>query len=117
MHKQCSRNVVKIEEKTEEKIGRNDEKTVVMQDKMVIKTDYAKVLKMLVKDDVQMLKRKVLTDVLAAKTINVKDRLIAHDLFKVTEKVTIRIDEVIVIVADINHQQMKRFLEGLKKSV
>jgi hypothetical protein len=83
MPKQCSGSVV-----TGEKIDRNVVKTDVTLGKRVMKMAYAKVLKMLVPDAVQMLKQKVITEEPEAKIINVRDRLTVPDFFKVTEKVT-----------------------------
>ncbi len=91
--------------KTGEKIGRNVAKTGAMRGKTAMKTGYVKAPKMLAEDAVQMLRQKVITEVLGAKVINAKDRLTVLDLYKVIEKVTTETSvqlELIAIVAGIS---------------
>lgn len=62
-----------------------------MPDAKVIRRVCERGLKMLVQDDVQVLKRTRITNVGDTKTINARNRLIEPDLFEATEKATIAI--------------------------
>jgi hypothetical protein len=102
MRKRPDRNVVKTAERIEEKSDRNDAVTGVMRDKTAITTAYAKELKMLVKDAVQMLRVTEIIEEPEEKIANKKDRLIAMDLFRATTKLTTVIAAITAIAADTN---------------
>ena len=94
--------IAKTGEKTAVIVVKTDVMIVVTRVKTVMKTVYAKALKMPVPDDVQIRKRKAITEEPEAKTINAKDRLIEPDFFRVTEKVTIETIVQTAIAGDIN---------------